>query len=335
VLRKPKRAQGEQVVAVAVVGDPAVPDPRLLEPQHRGTVAASAAAMRYALMIEGQEGVGWDDWLALARAAERHGFEALLRSDHYLPLAQGDGALDAWGTICALAAVTERIRLGTLVSPVTFRPAAVLAKLALTADHISGGRIDLGIGTGWHEDEHRAFDFPFPPMPERFDELERQLEEIQRIWRETGPPPVQQPRPRLVMGGAAKPRGARLAARHADEYNVVYASPEAAGERHAALEQACEAVGRDPATLTFSVMTGFVVGADEREIRDRAAQLGALEGKGADELLAARRDHWLIGTPEQIGERLGDYERAGVERIAMQHLLHTDLDAVALLARLL
>ena len=135
------------------------------------------------------------------------------------------------------------------------------------------------------------------------------------------------------MGGSAKPRGARLAARHADEYNLVYASPEAAAERRPALIAACEAEGRDPATLTFSVMTGFVVGADEGEIRDRAAQLGELEGKSADELLEARRDHWLIGTPEQIAERLGDYERAGVERIAMQHLLHTDIDAVELLGR--
>jgi alkanesulfonate monooxygenase SsuD/methylene tetrahydromethanopterin reductase-like flavin-dependent oxidoreductase (luciferase family) len=289
--------------------------------------------MRLALMIEGQEGVTWADWLALAGAAEQHGFEALLRSDHYLPMGDGDGALDAWGTICALAAVTERIRLGTMVSPVTFRPAAALAKLALTADHVSGGRIDVGIGTGWYEAEHEAFGLPFPPMPERFDELERQVEEIQRLWRETTPAPVQRPRPRLVMGGSAKPRGARLAARHADEYNLVYASPEGAAERRAALVEACEAEGRDPATLTLSVMTGFVVGADERELRDRAARLGALEGRSADELLEARRDHWLIGTPAQIAERLGDYERAGVERIALQHLLHTDLDAVELLGR--
>ena len=289
--------------------------------------------MRLALMIEGQEGVGWDDWLALARAAEAGGFEALLRSDHYLPFSQGDGALDAWGTICALSAVTERIRLGTLVSPVTFRPAAALAKLALTADHVSSGRVDVGIGTGWHEEEHRAFGLPFPPLSERMTMLERQVEEVQRIWRETGPPPVQRPRPRLVLGGSAKPRGARLAARHADEYNLVYASPEAAAERRAALIAACEAEGRNPATLTLSVMTGFVVGADERELRDRATRLGALEGKTADELLDTRRDHWLIGTPEQIAERLTDYERAGVERIAMQHLLHRDLDAVELLGR--
>jgi alkanesulfonate monooxygenase SsuD/methylene tetrahydromethanopterin reductase-like flavin-dependent oxidoreductase (luciferase family) len=291
--------------------------------------------MRFALMIEGQEGVGWGDWLALAGAAEQHGFEALLRSDHYLPFGDGDGALDAWGTICALAAVTERIRLGTLVSPVTFRPAAVLAKLALTADHVSGGRIDVGIGTGWHAGEHATFGFPFPPLPERMSELERQVEEVQRIWRETGPAPVRQPHPRLVLGGAARPRGARLAARHADEYNVVYESPEGCAEKRAALHEACAAAGRDPATLTFSVMTGFVVGADERELRDRAAQLGELEGKRADELLEARRDHWLIGTPEQIAERLGDYERAGIERVAMQHLLHRDLDAVELLAQLI
>ena len=291
--------------------------------------------MRFALMIEGQDGVSWADWLALAGAAEEHGFDALLRSDHYLPAGDTDGALDAWGTICALAALTERVRLGTMVSPVTFRPAGVLAKLALTADHVSGGRVDLGIGTGWHTEEHEAFGFPFPPMAERFAELERQVAEIQRLWRETTPAPVQQPRPRLVLGGSAGPRAARLAALNADEYNVVYASPETAAERWSALRAACEAEGRDPATLTFSVMTSFVVGADEREVRDRAAQLGELEGKSAEELLEARRDHWLIGTPEQIAERLGDYERAGVERVALQHQLHRDLDAVALLARLL
>ena len=136
--------------------------------------------MRFAVMIEGQEDVTWEDWLALARACERLGIEALLRSDHYGSV-DGDatrGSLDAWGTICGLAAVTSTLRLGTLVSPATFRHPSVLAKSAVTADHISGGRIELGIGTGWNVAEHRAYGFPFPPMKQRMDLLAEQLEVI-------------------------------------------------------------------------------------------------------------------------------------------------------------
>ena len=129
--------------------------------------------MRFAVMIEGQENVGWDDWVGVARACERLGFEALFRSDHYGSV-EGDaprGSLDAWATLCGLAAITSEVRLGTLVSPATFRHPSVLAKCAVTADHISGGRIELGIGTGWHDSEHRAYGFPFPPMKERMDRL--------------------------------------------------------------------------------------------------------------------------------------------------------------------
>src|SRR4051812_29721828 len=206
--------------------------------------------MDFTVMVEGQEGVGWADWLALAGAAEELGFEGLRRSDHYFSVSGAGerGALDAWGTINALAAVTTRIRLGTLVSPVTFRPPAVLAKLALTADHVSGGRIDVGFGTGWWQAEHERFGFPFPPLGERMDELERQLETVQRLWRDTEPAPVQQPRPRVIMGGAAKSRGARLAARWADEYNVLSVTPQQARAHREALDRACEAEGRDPST---------------------------------------------------------------------------------------
>src|SRR3954451_1709804 len=184
--------------------------------------------MDFTVMVEGQEGVGWPDWLALAGTAEELGFEGLRRSDHYFSVGGADerGALDAWGTVNALAAVTQRIRLGTLVSPVTFRPPAVLAKLALPADHVSGGRIDVGMGTGWWQAEHERYGFAFPPMGERMDEVERQLGEVTRFWAETPPAPVQQPRPRIVMGGQAKKRSAGLAARYADEYNVLYVSPD-------------------------------------------------------------------------------------------------------------
>src|SRR4051812_3998110 len=138
--------------------------------------------MRICLMIEGQEGVAWADWVALARACERLGFDALFRSDHYLSVdGHGErGSLDAWGTVSALAAVTSTVRLGTLVSPATFRHPSVLAKMVVTADHVSGGRLQLGIGTGWLQPEHTAYGFPFPPMAERMAILAEQLEIIHR-----------------------------------------------------------------------------------------------------------------------------------------------------------
>jgi alkanesulfonate monooxygenase SsuD/methylene tetrahydromethanopterin reductase-like flavin-dependent oxidoreductase (luciferase family) len=287
--------------------------------------------LKLVLMIEGQEGVTWPDWLTLADAAESHGFEALLRSDHYRSVddrPERGGALDAWGTICALAVVTERVRLGTLVSPVTFRAPAVLAKLALTADHISGGRIDVGFGTGWWEAEHREFGFEFPPIGERMDELERQLAEVQRLWRETGPPPVQQPRPHVIVGGGAKPRGARLAARYADEYNVHAETPAAVRERRAALDRACEAEGRDPATLALSLMTGFVIGADEADLRARRARMA--DWRGRDDI----PESWLHGTVEQVRERLREYADAGVDRVMFQHHVFRDLEVVELIGTL-
>ena len=222
--------------------------------------------MRFAVMIEGQEDVSWEDWLALAETCERLGFEALFRSDHYMTLggARDGAALDAWGTICGLAAVTSTLRLGTLVSPATFRHPSMLAKLAVTADHISGGRVELGLGTGWNEDEHAAYGFPFPDMKTRMDRLAEQLEIVHRTWTEEGfsfegehwtirdldarPKPVQQPHPPLVMGGAAKPRSVALAARWADEYNVVHASPADAAASRQRVREGCERAGRDPDT---------------------------------------------------------------------------------------
>src|SRR5918995_4544261 len=209
-------------------------------------------------MIEGQEGVSWEDWLALAKACEAHGVPALFRSDHYLNLGDNPerGSLDAWGTICALAAVTTELRLGTLVSPATFRHPSNLAKLAVTADHVSGGRVELGLGTGWHDAEHRAFGFPGPSMDRMAEQLavidgilapgpfsfrgdHYVLEELDAL-----PKPVQQPLP-IILGGAAKPRGAALAARYAAEYNVVHATPEEAGAAPERLRRAGEEAGRD------------------------------------------------------------------------------------------
>src|SRR5215468_7968554 len=192
--------------------------------------------MRICLMIEGQEGVTWPQWVALARAAEEAGLEGLFRSDHYRSIGRGDpaGSLDAWATLAGLAAVTERIRLGTMVSPVTFRPASVLAKNATTADHISNGRVELGIGAGWYEAEHETYGFPFLTRRRRLDELDRQLAEITRQWTEAPdvwPKPVQQPWPPIIVGGRAKPRTVRAAVAHADEYNTVFPTLDDVRER--------------------------------------------------------------------------------------------------------
>src|SRR3954471_17581032 len=173
--------------------------------------------MRFAVMIEGQEDVTWDDWVAIGETCERLGFEALFRSDHYASVAGAGrrGSLDAWATLSGLAAITSTLRLGTLVSPATFRHPSVLAKSVVTADHISSGRVELGIGTGWLEEEHAAYGFPFPPMGERMKRLEEQLEIITRAWSDGAhtsdgeyyaisnldarPKPVQQPRPPLIV----------------------------------------------------------------------------------------------------------------------------------------
>jgi F420-dependent oxidoreductase-like protein len=297
--------------------------------------------MRVCLMVEGQEDVTWRNWLDLARACEEHGFEALFRSDHYLSVQGADdrGSLDAWATLAALAPLTERVRLGTLVSPATFRHPSVLAKMVATVDHVSGGRVELGLGAGWLEAEHRTYGFPFPSTRERFDDLAEQLEIVHRSWTEGPfsfagqhyavedldalPKPVQKPHPPLLMGGNAGPRAAALAARWADEYNTVYPTDDQIRERRAAIVAACEAAGRPP--IPFSVMTGFVIGADADEIARRARALGQDP--------AALPPVWVTGTPDQVVERLRELEGLGVERIMLQHLNHTDLAAVDLLGR--
>jgi F420-dependent oxidoreductase-like protein len=310
--------------------------------------------VRFALMIEGQEDVTWADWVALADACEVLGIEALFRSDHYLSVLgdHGRGALDAWGTINALAAMTTKLRLGALVSPATFRHPSVFAKLAVTADHVSDGRIEVGLGAGWMEAEHRAYGFPFPALRDRMDAYAEQLEIVHRSF-EPGPftfrgkhytvedldalpKPIQQPHPPFIVGGSAAPRGARLGARWADEYNFAFASPEEAGEKRHAIHEACRDVGRDPSTIVVSLMTGVVLGADRDEVARRAEAIGRLQGKRVDDphaYAAELAGNWIVGTPDEAVARLREYEAAGIERVFLRHLLHRDLDAVELLAR--
>lgn len=307
--------------------------------------------MRVNLMIEGQEGVTWAQWLALAEACERHGFEGLFRSDHYGATVADEArdALDAWTTLAGLAAVTDRIRLGTLVSPVTFRHPSLLAKAAVTVDHISGGRAELGIGAGWNEREHVAYGFALPDVETRFELLEEQLEVIHGQWSEerfsydgrhytiedltARPAPLQNPHPNLIVGGRAGSRGARLAARWADEYNTLICDVPTLRERRATLERAWEEAGRDPASLTLSFMTGCIVGVDRDEVRERARRVLDRVGRDTDpdEYLDRLAGLGVAGTPDEVVARLGELGDAGVDRVMLQHLVHEDLEMVALL----
>jgi alkanesulfonate monooxygenase SsuD/methylene tetrahydromethanopterin reductase-like flavin-dependent oxidoreductase (luciferase family) len=297
--------------------------------------------MRVCLMIEGQEGVTWEQWVAIARTAEDAGIEALFRSDHYLGIGRpgrGGGSLDAWTTLAGLAAFTERIHLGTLVSPVTFRPPAVLAKSVVTVDHISNGRVEPGIGAGWFEPEHEAYGFPFLTARERVALLGEQLETIVRHWTEDDrfqPKPVQKPYPHLIVGGSGKPGTVDPAVRWAKEYNTTGAGPSECRERRQTLDRACETAGRDPATLPLSLMRTCIVGSDEAELRDHAARYVEIyrPGTAVDELLRSTSEADLIGTVAQVAERLRAYERAGVTRVMLQHLVHEDLEMVELIGR--
>ena len=301
-------------------------------------------------MIEGQEGVSWPEWVALARTCEEHGIPGLFRSDHQLNL--GDhperGSLDAWATIAALGAVTSTLRLGTLVSPVTFRHPSALAKLVTAADQVSGGRVEVGLGAGWHDREHAAYGFPYPPLGARMDMLSEQLQVLHGHWGDepftlhgehytlealrAEPKAVQRPHPPVLMGGAAGPRAARLAARYADEYNTVNATVEEVRERMGKIAAACEAAGRPP--LPFSVMTGYVVGADRDALRERAARLAERAGTPADvDELRESLPGWIVGTVEEAADQLRALRDAGVHRVMLQHLLHTELDAVELIGR--
>jgi alkanesulfonate monooxygenase SsuD/methylene tetrahydromethanopterin reductase-like flavin-dependent oxidoreductase (luciferase family) len=275
-------------------------------------------------MIEGQEGVTWEDWLALADAADRAGLEGLFRSDHYLSILRGGraGSLDAWVTLAALAARTERIRLGTLVSPVTFRHASVIAKCAATAQEISEGRVELGLGAGWFEREHGVYGFPFPPVRERMDELEAQLAEVRRQWGDAEDVwPKPSPAPNLIVGGSAKPRTVRAAVRFADEYNTTFATLDQARERRQTVDDAARAAGREP--LTFSVMTGCVVGRDDADVRRRIDKWRHVTGRDTPPPIA--------GTVEEVVQTLREYEAAGVERMMLQHLVHEDREMVEVL----
>ncbi len=261
----------------------------------------------------------------------------------------GNVAHDAWTILAGLAARTTTLRFGTLVSPATFRLPGLLANAVATVDHISGGRIELGLGAGWMEREHRAYSFPFPETATRLAMFAEQIEIVYRLWTEervdfrgthytledapAQPKPVQQPHPPLLVGGSGTRGTAEPAARFADEYNTPFASPEDFARIRAKVERACESTGR---TLRYSTMTGCLIGETRADALGRARQLydRVPREPSFDDWLDAYSQRAVIGSVAEVAERLREYERAGCERVMLQHLLHADLEPVRLIGAL-
>ena len=314
--------------------------------------------MRFALMLESQQGLSYGDHVAIAKRAEANGIETLLRSDHYtsFPGPGGQPTTDAWTVVAGLARETDRIGLGVLVSPVTFRHPGSFAKVVTTVDEMSGGRVEVGVGAGWNTGEHRELGLDFPEPARRVDLMEDQLAMLHGYWGEPDgwsyqgkrvtvegaqfyPKPVQaagrpvtpigKVRPRILVGGDGKPRSIRLAARYADEYNVSSATPEQMVRVSNELDEACRAIGRDPSEITRSAMAGVLIGRNDDEVRERERALmtafgeeGAEEG---EEWLEERRTRWIFGTPDEARAAVRRFADVGVERIMLQDFIPRDL----------
>jgi F420-dependent oxidoreductase-like protein len=313
--------------------------------------------VRFALMTEPQQGLSYEEILAAARTAEEAGLEAFFRSDHYasFPGEAGLPTTDAWATLAGLARDTTRIKLGSLVSPVTFRIPGQFAKMVATVDEMSGGRVEVGMGAGWNEDEHAELGIRFPPLGERFEMLEEAVAIVHGLWTEpdgwrfegrhwrvdgsrfhTKPERGGRRHPPIILGGDGGPRLARLAARYADEFNLVSASPQRAREAFGRMRDACVAIGRDPDSLRLSAMTGVLIADSPGELRERTHEQLAFTGAGgdADAWLAERRHRWILGTLDEAAERAQALAETGVERIMLQDFLPRDLEMISLMGRL-
>jgi len=308
-------------------------------------------------MSEPQQGLTYEEILALVQTAEQAGFEAYFRSDHYASFPGGSGkpTTDAWATLAGLARETTRINVGTLVSPVTFRQPGNLAKMAATVAEMAGGRLEVGVGAGWNDVEHRQHGLPFPDTRERFEMLEEQLAILHGLWTEPDgwsyegrhwqvadalfyPKPMAlggRRHPNILIGGDGGPWMARLVASYADEFNLTGGPLDRIGPSYGRVRQACLDVGRDPGDLTYSLMTGVLVGRDEAEIEGRVADLLASFGQAVagdtHEWLEARRPRWVMGTPDQARAKVKELEAAGVQRLMLQDFLPRDLEMVRLL----
>ncbi|MHB8587868.1 MAG: LLM class flavin-dependent oxidoreductase [Candidatus Dormibacteraceae bacterium] len=289
------------------------------------------------IMIEGQEGLNWERWRRICRDTDKLGFDSLRRSDHLTSLmgAPERDCIETWASLALAADWTQRIEFGPMVSPMTFRPPAILAKMAASVDVLSGGRVILGLGAGWNENEHQQFGIPFLTEKERFDRLEAGIRTIHETWSKSNPKPVRNPMP-LLLGGKGRKRTIPLVAREASEWNLSRLDTDLYRQGREDLEAACREIGRDPSSIRHSVMAGYIVGRDRSELRERAAQVSRvvrdLNGMTPDEVIEDRKHAWFVGTPEQIAEQLRSVSALGVDLFMLQHFLLDDSDALQLLA---
>jgi len=309
--------------------------------------------MKIGIVIEGQMGLTYAQQRDLAQRAEQLGFDAFYRTDHYesFPGPADQATSDAWSVLAGLARETKTIALGTLVSPVTFRYPGEYAKVVATVQEMAGRRMHAGLGAGWHESEHRRYGFPFPEMPLRAEMLEEQLSIVRGLWSSADgwsfsgkhyqvsdalfrakPDPA----PWIITGGEGSPRGMRIAAAHADEFNLTSSTPQIAREKFAALDAACTAAGREPGTLVRSAMTGLLIGRNRADYLAGIARfMERIGGSGDPEAyLAPRRPRWVSGTPDDAAAQMRAFRDAGAQRLLMQHFLPLELEPLDLLAEI-
>lgn len=307
------------------------------------------------IMIEGQEDLTWERWHRIVDRTEALGYESLWRSDHLTPLVREDTreALEAWVSFSTLAARTSRIRFGPMVSPMTFRHPSVLAKMAASIDRLSDGRLEMGLGAGWHEGEHQAFGLPFYTIPVRFEMLEEGLQVIRALWTQDNvsfegkhyslknvtcyPKPLQSPRPPIVIGGNGERRTIPIAASYADEWNGTSLLPSSYQAKREVLKARCEELGRDPTTIRCSWMGALLIGRNESDVERRLKRIqgimtSASDMTGATPASLAKKG-WLSGTSAQVVEQMLALEEAGVERFMLQIYDYDDMEPLDIVAQ--
>lgn len=308
-------------------------------------------AIPVGLMVEGQEGLTWERWHELGDLAESLGFDSIWRSDHLFSL---EGVykrltLEAWLSFATLATRTKKIRFGPMVTPVTFRHPSLLAKMAASIDRLSGGRLEMGLGVGWFDEEHSALGLSYPPTPERYDILGEQIEVIKALWTKDEvsfngkhyqldnatcyPKPIQDPGPPIVIGGIGERRTLPAVAKYADEWNGSTLNAQAYKARREILVSKCEEIGRDPTTLTYQVLTGIIVGHAQSELETRLQSLRAILCSQKPVIAASSPQDliahgWVVGTPSQVNEQLHEFIEAGAQRIMLEPYDNDDLEGL-------
>jgi alkanesulfonate monooxygenase SsuD/methylene tetrahydromethanopterin reductase-like flavin-dependent oxidoreductase (luciferase family) len=289
------------------------------------------------VMIEGQEGLTWDRWRLICHDAEALGFDSLRRSDHLFSVmgAVERDCIECWTSLALAAEWTKKIEFGPMVSPMTFRPPALLARMATAVDLISGGRLILGVGGGWYEREHVENGIPFLTLGGRMDLLEEGIKTIRATWQNANPKPTRGTIP-FLMGGRGEKRALPMVAREAVEWNLSHMDADEYQQKRKVLDAACHAIGRDPSSIRHSVMASFIIGRDRGEVRERALQMRdvipSLKGLDANEVMAKVGKTGLVGTPEEIAEQINKHSALGVDLFMLRHLLLDDRDALKLLA---